>query len=93
MAALVYLLTALAALIVLLTRLRSGRLRSGRLRSGRASDLGDPAFWHTLCGVLGLVLWTTFLVAPPTSVLGGAEMGVFGLGAWWLVVIVGLLLL
>jgi hypothetical protein len=89
MAALVSVLTALAVLIVLATRLRWGGLRA----AGDAGGLTRPAFWHTVCGVLGFALWTTFLLAPPSSVLGSAAMGVFGLGFWWLVVIVGLLLL
>jgi hypothetical protein len=54
---------------------------------------GRWAFWHTVCGVLGLVVWTIFLVAPSDTLLGGAAMGIFGLGFWWLVVIFGLVML
>ena len=89
MAVHVYVLTALAALIVLLTRLRWQQDRV----AGRAVVSGRWAFWHTVCGVLGLVVWTTFLIAPGDTLLGGAAVGIFGLGFWWLVVIFGLVML
>ena len=89
MAVLVYVLTGVAALIVVLTRLRWQQDRA----AGRAVVSSRWALWHTVSGLLGFVLWTIFLVAPGTSVLGGAAMGIFGLGFWWLVVIFGLLML
>jgi len=89
MAVVVYVLTGLAALIVVLTRLR---WRQERV-AGRASVTPRVAFWHSLCGAVALVLWGTFLIAPSSSALGGAAMGIFGLGFWWLVVILGLLML
>ncbi|WP_017936028.1 hypothetical protein [Nocardioides sp. Iso805N] len=88
-AVVVYVLTALAALIVLLTRLR---WRQDRV-AGRAAVSSRWAFWHTVCGALGFVIWTIFLVAPDDTLLGGAGMGIFGLGFWWLVVIFGMLML
>jgi hypothetical protein len=89
MAVLVYVLTAAAALIVLLTRLR---WRQDRV-AGRAAVSSRWALWHTVCGVLGFVIWTIFLIAPGDTLLGGAAMGIFGLGFWWLVVIFGVLML
>lgn len=89
MAVLVYVFTALAALIVLLTRLRWQQERV----AGRAAVSSRWALWHTVCGVLGFVIWVVFLIAPDTSLLGGAAMGIFGLGFWWLVVVFGLLIL
>lgn len=89
MTVVVYALTVAAALIVLLTRLRWRQDRIG----GRAALGNRWAFWHTVCGVLGFVLWTVFLIAPGDTLLGGAAMGIFGLGFWWLVVIFGILIL
>lgn len=89
MTVVVYVFTVLAALIVVLTRLR---WRQERV-AGRAAVSSRWALWHTVCGVIGFVLWTVFLIAPSSSALGGAAMGIFGLGFWWLVVIFGLLML
>lgn len=89
MAIVVYLLTALAALIVVLTRLRWQHEKV----AGHAAVSNRWALWHTVCGVLGFVIWTVFLIAPDDSLLGGAGMGIFGLGFWWLVVIFGLVML
>jgi hypothetical protein len=89
MTVVVYVLTVAAALIVLLTRLRWRQDRVG----GRAALSNRWAFWHTVCGVLGFVLWTIFLIAPGDTLLGGAAMGIFGLGFWWLVGIFGILIL
>lgn len=88
-AVLVYAFTVLAAVIVVLTRLR---WRQERV-AGRASVTPRLALWHTVCGGVGLVLWGVFLIAPSSSALGGAAMGIFGLGFWWLVVILGVLML
>lgn len=89
MAALVYVLTFVAALIVLLTRLR---WRQEKV-AGKATVSSRWALWHTVCGALGFVIWMIFLIAPGDTVLGGAAMGIFGLGFWWLVVIFGLIIL
>lgn len=89
MAALVYVLTVVAGLIVLLTRLR---WRQENV-AGNATVSGRWALWHTVCGVLGFVIWMIFLIAPGDTLAGGAAMGIFGLGFWWLVVIFGLVML
>lgn len=89
MAVVVYLFTVLAILIVLLTRLR---WRQERV-AGRAAVSSRWALWHTVCGVVAAVIWTVFLVAPGDTLLGGAAVGVFGLGFWWLVAIFGLVML
>ena len=59
----VYVLTALAAVVVVLTRLRMRHGQgAGRFHVGnRLLDL------HTVTGVLALVVWTTFLIAPEDS--------------------------
>lgn len=89
MAGVVYVFTGLAALIVLLTRLRWQQ----ELVAGRAAVSDRWALWHTICGVLALVVWTAFLIGSEDSWLGGAGMGVLGLGLWWLVVIFGIVIL
>ncbi|GGO71326.1 hypothetical protein [Nocardioides deserti] len=82
----VYVLTALGAVVVVLTRLRlRGEGGAGRLRVGRRLlDL------HTGAGVAALVVWTVFLLAPPDSPLGGDTVGIIGLGFWWLLVVAGI---
>ena len=82
----VYVLTALGAVVVVLTRLRlRGEGGAGRLRVGRRLlDL------HTGAGVAALVVWTVFLLAPPDSPLGGDTVGIVGLACWWLLVVAGI---
>jgi hypothetical protein len=85
----VYILTALAAVVVVLTRLRLG----GEGGAG-SMDVGRGLLnVHTLFGTLALVLWVLFLVGDDESVLGGPGMGIFALACWWVTVIAGLLIL
>ena len=86
----VYVLTALAALVVVLTRLRLGR---GREAAHRVSVGTALLNLHTVAGVVAVVLWVAFLVAPDDSLPGGAVPGVVALGFWWVVAIAGLLML
>ena len=63
----VYVLTALAAVVVVLTRVRLGRA------DGAARRLDVGRRWlavHTGAGALALVLWLVFLVAPADSARG-----------------------
>jgi hypothetical protein len=77
----VYILTALAAVVVLLTRVRLGRGEggAGRLHMGRGL-----VNVHTVAGVVALGLWIAFLVT------GNDLLGIAALAAWWVVVIAGL---
>ncbi|WP_028643028.1 hypothetical protein [Nocardioides sp. URHA0020] len=86
----VYVLTALAAVVVVVTRLRLGRDRrgAGRLQMGRG--LVDV---HTVVGVLALASWVAFLVAPEDSFLGSSTFGIISLACWWVTVVAGLMLL
>ena len=85
----VYILTALAAVVIVLTRLRLGREGgAGSLQVGHGL-----VNLHTVAGVLALVIWVVFLVADPDSAFGGPLAGVIALVFWWLVVIAGLLIL
>jgi hypothetical protein len=86
----VYILTALAAVVIVLTRLRLGRgdQGAGRLQMGRGL-----VNLHTVAGVLALVLWVVFLVADEDSAAGGEVVGIIALACWWVVVVAGLLIL
>lgn len=88
--AVVYVLTALAAVVVVLTRLRLGRGKqsAGRLEVGRSL-----LRLHTGAGVLALAAWVVFLVAPEDSAAGGGLVGIAAIGFWWLVALAGLLIL
>jgi len=79
--ALVYVLTLLSLAGVVGTRLR--------LR-------GSTSPWltvHTAAGAAGFVIWMVFLIASDSTWLGGSEVGIVGLGLWWLVCVAGLFML
>ncbi len=85
----VYILTALAAVVVVLTRLRLMKdSAAGAVNVGRGL-----VNVHTAAGVAALAVWLVFLVAPDDSVLGGELFGILALGLWWVVVVAGLLIL
>jgi hypothetical protein len=86
----VYILTALAAVVVVLTRLRLGRGSGGAGRLSMGRGLVDV---HTVAGVLALVSWVAFLVASEDTFLGSSSFGVLSLACWWVTVIAGLLIL
>lgn len=87
----VYVLTGLAAVVVVLTRLRLG---SGEGGAGRA-DVGRTTLnVHTTAGVLALIAWGVFLFGDDQ--LGddrSAMVGIAALSLWWVVVVAGLLIL
>ena len=87
----VYVLTGLAAVVIVLTRLRLGRDEGG---AGRA-DVGRTTLnVHTGAGVLALAAWALFLFGDES--LGedrSAQVGILALSLWWIVVIAGLLIL
>lgn len=80
----VYVLTALAAVVIVLTRLRLGRGDGGAGRLHMGHGLLQV---HTIAGALALVVWVVFLVA------GGDTIGIVALALWWIVVVAGLLIL
>jgi hypothetical protein len=79
-------LTVLAAVVVVLTRVRLAR-GGGAAAAGRLAIPTGLLNTHTVAGVAALVVWTLFLVLH-TTVLGWV-----GLGLWWLTAIAGLLIL
>ena len=82
---LTWMLTGLAAVLVLLTRVRLGV--HGERAAGVADVSGALLTWHTAVGVVALVVW---IVALATK---SAGLGMVGLFAWWILTVVGLLLL
>jgi hypothetical protein len=86
----VYVLTALAAVVVVLTRLRLGGQDDG---AGNLSTARSLVTVHSVAGGLALVVWLAFLIAPDDSVLGGNVAGIIALACWWITVIAGLLIL
>lgn len=88
-AVVVYVLTGLAAVVVVLTRLRLGRAdRAGGVAVGRGL-----LNVHTGAGALALVLWVVFLVAGDDTRLGGSVAGILAIGLWWVVALAGVLIL
>lgn len=85
----IYVLTALAAVVVVLTRLRM-RHGQGAGRFHVGNRLVDV---HTVTGVLALVTWTVFLIAPENSPAGSSSFGIIGLGLFWIVTVTGLMIL
>lgn len=87
----VYVLTALAALVLVLTRLRLGRDEGGAGRVYLGPSLLNV---HTGVGTGALVLWLVFLgVGGEFSDDTEAILGIVALALWWIVVVAGLLIL
>ncbi len=86
---LVYVLTALAALVVVLTRRRLG----GGTSAGRLQISHRLALVHTVAGALAWVTWVVFLVFSTDHPLGSSTTGILALALWWLTTVVGLMVL
>ncbi|RZU20123.1 hypothetical protein EV645_2350 [Kribbella rubisoli] len=82
-------LTALGAVVVLITRVRLG----GTVVDGTARGAGRHGFsaallrLHTVVGVITLLGWVVALIT------GRQEIAVVMLAGWWLLTVIGLLLL
>jgi hypothetical protein len=87
---LVYILTPLAAVVVVLTRLRLAR---GDAVAGRSQVSERLLLMHTVAGSIALLLWVLFLAFPEDSVLGSSAIGIVAIGFFWVAVIAGLLIL
>jgi hypothetical protein len=81
-----FVLTALAAVVIVLTRVR---MASGEEEAAGRLDI-PRAFVnvHTIFGVLALGLWSAFLFADVKDLVGYA-----GLACWWVTTAAGLLIL
>lgn len=85
----VYVLTGLALVVVVLTRLRMGRGQgAGRVYVGRLL-----LNMHTAAGLLALVSWVLWLVSGEDSVFGNSLAGIISIAFWWVVTVCGLLML
>lgn len=78
-------LTVLAAVVVILTRVRLAK--DGGAAAGRLSIPTGILNLHTGAGVPALLIWTAFLV------MGNVLLGWLGLLLWWVTVVAGLLIL
>ncbi|PKH37204.1 hypothetical protein SAMN05192575_101133 [Nocardioides alpinus] len=85
----VYILTALAAVAIILTRLRL----SGDDAAGRFSISRRLPVVHFVAGILALVLWLGVLVAPEDTLVGGPLVGILAIALWWITAVCGLLIL
>lgn len=87
----VYVLSALAALVIVLTRLR--------LRRDEAAGRSKIPAWvvnvHTAFGALGLAGWVVYLVVGEDTKIGIDRdlLGILALGLLWVTALVGLLIL
>jgi hypothetical protein len=86
----VYVLTALAAVVIVLTR-----LRLGRSDGARRIDVGRRLLGvHTIAGVLALAAWLLFLLGEDVLEKDTRTLvGIVALAFWWIVVGAGLLIL
>lgn len=87
----VYVLTALAAVVIVLTRIRLGRSAAG---AGRLDIARAPVAVHSVAGVLALASWVTFLVTDGRLSEGTVSLiGIAAVLLWWIVALAGLLIL
>ena len=75
---LVVLLTIFSFAVVIGTRLRLHGGANGLLRL------------HTGAGLVGTLVWVVFLIAKPSTYVGGSFFGLIGLGLGWVVSVAGL---
>jgi hypothetical protein len=85
----VWILTALAAVAIVLTRLRL----TGEGAAGRFSISPRVPVVHFVAGAIALVLWLGVLVAPEDTLVGGPLVGILAIASWWVTAICGLLIL
>jgi amino acid transporter len=81
-----FVLTALAAVVIVLTRVRMSSRDEDA--AGRVDIPHVLVNVHTIFGVLALGLWGTYLLATVDKVYGWA-----GLACWWITTVAGLLIL
>ena len=87
---LIYVLTALAAVVVVLTRRRLGTDGSA---AGRVQISDQLLRLHTVFGALALLIWVLFLGFPADTLPGGSAAGIIAVALWWATTIVGLFIL
>ena len=83
-------LTVLAAVVVVLTRVRLANDDGG---AGRISIPQGLLNTHTFAGVPALLLWVGYLVTARGDGSGSAPLGWLAILFWWVTVVAGLLIL
>lgn len=86
----VYVLTALAAVVVVLTRVRLGRPAGA---AGRVDVSRTLLHVHTVAGTLALLCWVAYLVAGEGSPPGSPLTGIVAVALWWVTALAGLAIL
>jgi hypothetical protein len=86
----VYILTALAGVVVVLTRIRLGGDKAG---AGRLQISRGLLNTHTIVGLAALMTWTVFLITGAGDKEGNALIGIVGLALFWVTAAVGLMIL
>lgn len=89
-ALIIYVLTALGALVITLTRVRLGGREEG---AGRFAVSRGLLNMHTGSGAVALALWVPYLYFDKDNFLGDPLIGIIALFFWWLVALCGLLIL
>ncbi len=86
----VYVLTGLAGLVVVLTRVRLGgdSVSAGRLQVSRAL-----LNTHTIAGLAAVMVWTVFLLTGLGAGDGNSLIGIAGLALFWVTTVAGLMVL
>lgn len=84
----VYILTALGAVVIALTHVRLGDGDARRLRISPT-----VVRVHTVAGTLAVVTWVVFLLLPGDSELTAAVVGIVAIGFWWITALAGLSIL
>lgn len=84
-----YVLAALGGLVVVLTRVRLGKEKA----AGRTHVPALILNLHTGLGLMGLVLWVVYLVAPEDSTAGSTLVGIIALACLWVVAVCGVLIM
>jgi hypothetical protein len=86
----VYILTALAGVVVVLTRVRLGGEKAG---AGRLQISKALLNTHTIAGLTALMTWTVFLLTGIGEGEGNALIGLAALAFFWVTAIAGLMIL
>jgi len=86
----VYVLTALAAVVVVLTRVRLAKAEGG---AGNARVGDGILLTHTVAGLLAILVWVAFLAVPEETFAQRDLVGISALALWWITVLAGLLVL
>lgn len=86
----VYVLTALAAVVVVLTRIRLGGDGSGAGRFQTSSALLNV---HTIAGLAAVMTWIVFLLTGVGEGNGNSIIGIAGLALFWITTVSGLMIL